>query len=675
MVRPAIRSLWAEIRRRHVPRVAAYYVAGAWVVAQVASLLLDAFDAPHLTRYVIAALVVGLPVALALAWAFDITPQGIRRTLAEDNPVPRPPAVPEAPAPERSVAVLPFANVSRDPDNEYFSEGLSEEIRNQLARMPDLRVAARTSSFAFKGRHVDVREIGRRLNVATILEGGVRRYEGTVRIDVQLVSARDGFQVWSRNFERQLGDIFSLQSEIATAVIEAISESHAAPIAAAPSPETQNFEAYNAYLLGRHHFHKRTESALLRSVECFERAIAADPGYALAYCGLSDACMLLTVLHYGNLSLAQAVERALPAARKAQELDPGLAEAHASLGMIHLNCGEFPQAQQELRRALELNPGYGMAHIWLGLALTAQGHHREAAASNREAFRLDPLSPIVNCNVGYDALRFGDYDEARTRFETAMEIDASFLVPYTGMARLEALRGRPGEALLWMDRALERAPTRAYYHAGKGLLLLKLGRAQAAADSIETARRIAGAHFFDSDLVVALYMARQDRAALETIARGEGNGNYTKARRAQAHVALGELDVARDLYAEAPPRIAEEIDAVLRGDWFWRLPHAINDAHLRLTAGDDGARGDLEQYLVEAERVRAAGIVSPEVRYRVAVVQALLGRDERALAEFESAIDLGWRDTWWAGVDWNARALLTLPRGHELMDHADSLRR
>jgi tetratricopeptide (TPR) repeat protein len=364
----------------------------------------------------------------------------------------------------------------------------------------------------------------------------------------------------------------------------------------------------------------------------------------------------------------------LPAARKALELDPGLAEAHASLGMIHLNCGELGQAQQELRRALALNPGYGMAHIWLGLALTAQGRHREAAASNREAYRLDPLSPIVNCNVGFDALRFGDYDEARARFATAMEIDASFLVPYTGMARLESLRGRPGEALLWMDRALERAPTRAYYHAGKGLLLLQLGQTQAATVSIETARRIAGAHFFDSDLVVALYMARQDRAALAAIARGEGDGNYTKARRAQAHVALGELDAARNLYAEAPPRIAEEIDAVLRGDWFWRLPHAINYAHLRLAAGDDDARGDLEQYLVQAERVRAAGIVGPEIRYRVAVVQALLGREDQALAELEAAIGLGWRDTWWAGVDWNAKALSALPRGRELLDRAHSLR-
>lgn len=675
MVRRGIRGFWTEIRRRHVPRVAAYYVAGAWVAAQVSSLILDAFDAHHLTRYVIAALILGLPVALALAWAFDVTPQGIRRTLAADDAGQKAGVSSDTAAPERSVAVLPFANLSQEPENEYFSDGLSEEIRNRLARVPGLRVAARTSSFAFKGRHEDVREIGRQLNVAAILEGGVRRHEGTVRIDVQLVSARDGFQIWSRNFERRLGDIFSLQSEVAAAVSEAISERHVAPAPALPRTETQNFEAYNAYLLGRHHFHKRTDTTLQRAVECFERAVAADPEFALAYCGLSDACMLLTVQHYGNLSLDEAVARALPAARRALELAPGLAESHASLGLIRLNQGSLGEAQQEFSRALELNPGYGMAHIWLGLVMTAQGRYREAAASNREAFRLDPLSPIINCNVGYDELRFGLYDEARVRFTTAMEIDPAFLVPYTGMSRLESLRGRSREALTWMVRALERAPTRAYYHAGKGLILLELGDLDGAAASVETARRIAGASFFDTDLVIALYVVRGDRAALERIARDDPSGTYTGAQRAQAQIALGDLAAARAHYVEAPPQPADEIGSILRGDWFWRLPHAINYAHLRVRDGDDRGRADLERYIAEADRMRAEGMASPDIRYRVATVQALLGRDALALDELEQAIATGWRDAWWAEADWNAQTLATNPRWRALLQRARGLQR
>ena len=209
----ALQRFWSEVRRRHVPRVAAYYIAGAWVLAQAGSLLLDAFDSAHYTRYVIAALAAGLPVALVLAWIFDVTPRGIERTLALKDPS-APSALPTSPAPEHSIlAVLPFANLSDDPANEYFSDGLSEEVRNQLARVDGLRVAARTSAFAFEILGADVREIARRLNVSTILEGGVRKHEDTVRIDVQLVSASDGFQLWSHTFERRLSDIFRLQNE------------------------------------------------------------------------------------------------------------------------------------------------------------------------------------------------------------------------------------------------------------------------------------------------------------------------------------------------------------------------------------------------------------------------------------------------------------------------------
>ncbi len=480
-----------------MPRVAAYYVAGAWVAAQVASLLFDAFDAHHYTRYVIGALAGGLPVALALAWRFDLTARGLERTLSIASPPPPVVALPAAAIPERSIAVLPFANLSQDPDNEYFSDGLSEEIRNQLARCTDLRVVARSSSFAFKGRHEDVREIGRRLSVAKVLEGGVRRHAGTVRIDVQLVNAADGYHLWSQTYERKLGDIFSLQSEIAAAVAAAVGERPAAAPPASRPPETRNFAAYNAYLLGRHYFHKRTEATLQRAIECFEQAIAADPDYALAYSGLADACILVSAQHYGNVPLAQAIERALPAAQRALALEPGLAEAHASLGMVLLHEGALARAEQAFRHALELNPGYTMAHIWLGLAMTALGRYREAADSNLEAFRLDPLSPIVNSNVAFDALRFGDTVEARTRFRTAMEVDPEFLVPYAGMARLESALGQPREALRWIDAVIARAPTRAYYLAARGLLLLQLGQTDAAAASIEAGRRMGSSAIYD----------------------------------------------------------------------------------------------------------------------------------------------------------------------------------
>jgi TolB-like protein/Flp pilus assembly protein TadD len=649
-----LQRFWTEVRRRHVPRVAAYYVAGAWVLAQAASLLLDAFDAAHYTRYVIAALALGLPVALVLAWIFDVTPRGIQRTLAlEEAADPAPPPLPAPPAPEHSIAVLPFANLSGDPANEYFSDGLSEEVRNQLARVPGLRVAARTSSFAFKGRHEDVREIARRLNVATVLEGGVRKHEETVRIDVDLVGASDGFHLWSHTFERRWSDIFRLQNEVAQAVLAAVTARQGV-VCAEPCPQTRNVEAYNWYLLGRHHFHKRTRASLQRATECFEAAIDIDPGYALAHCGVADTHMLLSARYYGAVPVAEAVAKARPSAQRALELEPMLAETHASLGLIRLCDGELAAAEVSLLRAIELNPGYLLGHLWLGLVLTAQGRYREATERNREALRLDPLAPIVNTNAGFDAQRFGDSAEAIARYQTAIDIDPGFAVAYSGLSRQATLRGDFVEALRLVDCAIERAPGRAFFPARKGLLLLQMGDLEAATRWVDEAQsRVAGSEF-DAELILALRMARGDRSALARIVADEG---HTVLQRGQAAIALGDLAVARTLYEQGQPDARREIDEILNDDWVWRLPHWINRAHLRLEAGDPRGRDDLERYLVEAGRVAAQGLVNGEVRYDSATAQALLGRPDLAIAALEAALQSGWRHAWWARLDWNLRGL------------------
>ena len=652
MAHPDAKRFWKELLRRRVVRVAVFYIAGAWILAQAIDLLLDAFDASHYMRFVVAGLGVGLPVALVLAWVFDITPSGIERT--PDRPEP---ADPLPVAPESSIAVLPFANLSQDVENEYFSDGLSEEIRNQLARVPGLRVAARTSSFAFKGRHEDVREIGRRLNVATVLEGGVRKQADTVRIDVQLVGAADGYQIWSETFERRLDDIFRLQSEVASAVIAAIGPRRTGDERAPSPPATQSVEAYNLYLLGRHHFHKRTEASLERAVDCFEQAIERDSGYALAYSGLADAYTLLSAGYYGNMPASRAVTHALPAARRALELAPELAEAHASLGLIHHNQGDLVAAEGALERALALNPGYTMAHVWHGLVLTTQGRYREAAARNREALRLDPLSPIANTNAGFDALRFGEETEAAARFAVAIEIDPGFAVPYSGMAKLDATRGALRDALRWMDQAIERAPTRAFYLARKGLILLQAGEAAAAAALIDSACRSSPDNDFDSDLVVALCIVRDDRSALARIADGHSDRRYAPQQRAQAHLALGNLEAARLLYEQQAPDPRRAIDDTINDNWVWLLPHIVNDAHLRIVAGEETGRHGLEQLLVQLEQVQSQGIVSTDLSYWAACAHAVLGRSDLALQRLDEAVGRGWRHAWWARHDWNMLSL------------------
>ena len=656
------KRFWDELLRRRVVRAAIFYMAGAWVLAQAFDLLLDAFDASHYMRFVVAGLIVGLPIATVLAWMFDITPSGIERTQALPEP-----SAPPAPAPDRSIAVLPFANLSQEIENEYFSDGLSEEIRNQLARVEGLRVAARTSSFAFKGRHEDVREIGRRLNVATVLEGGVRKHADTVRIDVQLVNATDGYQIWSETFERRLDDIFKLQSEVACAVIAAVRPREVVEERPPLQPATVSFDAYNLYLLGRHHFHKRTEIALQRAVDYFEQAIERDPNYALAYSGLADAYTLLSAGYYGNMPAARAIEHALPAAQRALALDPGLAEAHASLGLIQHNQDELAAAERSLAHALELNPGYTMAHVWHGLVLTSQGRYREAAARDREAFRLDPLSPIVNTNVGFDALRFGDETEAAARFAAVMEIDPAFPVPYSGMARLNAMRGSLQEARRWIDQAIERAPTRAFYLARKGLLLLQLGETDEAAKLVGTACRSSPNNAFDSDLAIAVLIAQDDRAALERVASGTFERTYATSQRAQAHIALGDLEAARALYDQEPPDPRQAIDDLINDEWVWRLPHAVNYAHLRIAAGDESGRHDLERMLAMLQEVDAQGIVNVDTLYWAVAAHSVLGRPERAIRQLEDAYRRGWRHAWWARHDWNLEGLVNDARYRDVL--------
>ena len=659
MESPNPKQLWAELQRRRVVRAALYYVAGAWVLAQALDLLLDAFEASQYMRFVVAGLVLGLPVATALAWVFDLTPSGIERTPSLP--------VPAVDPPEDSIAVLPFANLSHEAENEYFSDGLAEEIRNQLARVRGLRVAARSSSFAFKGRHEDVREIGRRLNVASVLEGGVRKQGGTVRIDVQLVSAVDGYQVWSETFERRLDDIFKLQTEVACAVIAAVKPRSATVERPQLEPATHSFDAYDLYLLGRHHFHKRTEAALRRAMDCFRQAIDYDPAYALAYSGLADAYTLASNGYYGDLPAEESIANALPAAMKALELAPMLAEAHASLGLVRHNQGDHAAAERAFSRAIELNPNYTMAHVWHGLALISQGRYREAAAHMRDAFRLDPLSPIINANVGFDALRFGAYAEAEARFAAAIEIDPAFQVPYSGMARLNAGRGSLEEALRWIERAIERAPSRAFYLSRKGLILAQLGRIDAAVAAVEAANRSPSGNRFEADLVVGLRVASGDRTALESIANDDGRSVWAPAQRAQALLAIGNLPAALQAYTEDPPDPHGAIDDLINDEWVWRLPHLVNYAHLRIATGDERGQGVLHDLFVRAEELRADGILNVDVLYWVASAQAVLGDRDRALEILEEAVERGWRHAWWARHDWNWSGLRDDSRYRDLL--------
>lgn len=311
----------------------------------------------------------------------------------------------------RSLAVLPLVNLSGRPEDEYFSDGLAEDLRNALIGVSNLRVAASTSSTAFRNKAMDVREIGRQLNVEALVEGTVRIEGSRLRVTTQLTDVGTGYPVWAASFERPVTDKLSLQAEVAAAILRQLAPSLAATEGSLRAA-TGNAEAHEAYLLGRYYWNQRTPESIERSVTYFEQATERDPGYALAWSGLADAWVLRA--NYGLRPRDEVVPVALGHARKALALDDGLAEAHASLGIALRESGDLAGAQAAFQRAVDLKPGYSMARMWLGTLLlasgdaTAAGHHLEAAQ------QLDPLHPAVQVNYISSLLIRGQVAKARS---------------------------------------------------------------------------------------------------------------------------------------------------------------------------------------------------------------------------------------------------------------------
>lgn len=316
----------------------------------------------------------------------------------------------KSPAP--GIAVLPFANLSADPENEYFCDGLSEELINGLSRIRELRVVAHSSSFSFKGRDLDARAIGQQLGVGWILEGSVRKSGGRLRISAQLIDTTDGYHRWSEQYDRTLEDVFAIQEEISQAVLGALTVELLGPgQGAIIIPSTRNMNAYLLYLQGRFAWHRRFAGQLQVAMACFEDAIALDPGLALSYSGLADCFGTLGVWAFRPAH--EVMPRARTLADQALALAPNLAEAHASRGLLlAFYDWDWAASERELVRALELNPGFALAHLWAGHLLSIVGRFEEAVAGVLHAQTLDPLSPIVNANVGWTFYLAGNHDRA-----------------------------------------------------------------------------------------------------------------------------------------------------------------------------------------------------------------------------------------------------------------------
>jgi TolB-like protein/Flp pilus assembly protein TadD len=446
----------AEIKRRRVGKVAIAYGAVAWAVTEAASVVLPALYVPEWAMtFLVIFLLVGFPIAMVLAWVFDVGATGIERT----EPLPgAPPQMQfrtraafgvvvvvamaglgyllyerglgraEAAGSPSSIAVLPFANLSGDASKDYFSDGMSEELLNLLARVPGLKVAARTSAFAYKGRNVDVRKVGKELGVETVLEGSVRQSGDQVRITAQLIDAESGFHIWSETYDRRMADIFTVQDEIATAIVYKLrielapKEQQLAQRDAAP---TQNVEAYEFYLQARAIWKRRGEDNLRRAVELYQSALARDPGFARAHAALASAYVVLPGYTIEDGDEEKYLQMAEQSARQALALDPKIGEAHAVLAQVNSERGNLLDAESGFFFAISLEPNEPTPHHWYSILLQKVGRLDAALEQARRAYELDPSAPVLAYNLANVYLMRGEDEQALRLAKLAGELGLS----------------------------------------------------------------------------------------------------------------------------------------------------------------------------------------------------------------------------------------------------------
>jgi serine/threonine-protein kinase len=470
-------SFLAELKRRGVFYGAAYYAAGAWLAVQVATAVFPYLDFPAWSiRLVIVASIAGFPIALLLSWFYDWTPKGFRRD--RDGEVA--PLVPAGPAPANSIAVLPFVDMSPDRDHEYFSDGLSEELLNLLAQLPQLQVIARTSSFSFKGKDTDVATIARTLRVAHVLEGSVRKSGQRLRVTAQLIRAGDSAHLWSQNFDREIADVFEMQDEIAGAVVSALKVKLLPDQHLVQAHRTDSTEAYEQLLVGQNVFRKGRYDNFQRAVQSFQRAIALDPGYAAAWAGLATAQSATADFAADYEQHAAGKQAALASAERAVALAPNLADGYIVRGQLrHRQYWDWLGGMADFRRAHELEPARSETAFALALGLYCLDDLAQATEIARAATVADPLSWPAWTLYGAALGHTGRRAEACTVLRHAIEVSPDASIARVALGDIELLEGNAEAA-----RTLYLETGEGHRQAGLARACHSLGEAEASAAAL-----------------------------------------------------------------------------------------------------------------------------------------------------------------------------------------------
>ncbi len=500
-----MKKLIQELKRRRVFRVATIYAVAAWPMVQLADLVFPALELPdRAMTYLLVSFIAGFPIALILSWLFNLTSKGIvlagspdgaeigtdgsnkhhdwvivgsllivallffaffsSKVPMEPEPANQSLAALSQTSNQKAIAVLPFKTFSADPNDQYFADGLSEELAGALSTISDLRVAANTSSFAYRDSAKPVTEIGKELNVGVVLEGTVRRnnIDNRIRVSASLVDVETGSQVWSQSFDREFKNLFKVQEEISNAVTEQLKLKITGEQVASNRSMPTSVDALIAHSAGNADLQKRTVPALKSAIIWFQKAIELDPGYGSAYVGLANSASL--TFFYGGMSREEAKEISLPAIEKALQLNPNLGSAYAAKGLVLLNDAEssgaevFIEAGINLAKSIELSPNYSPAYIWYGNVLANQGKKQESIKHYRKALLLDSRSVVAAHNIAENLFSEGREREALELVDQIIEIDPFYPGAFNLIGNIYLRQGRLVDAYVQYKKSLKLAP-------------------------------------------------------------------------------------------------------------------------------------------------------------------------------------------------------------------------
>ena len=679
-------SFFSELKRRNVFRVGIAYMIGAWLLAQIADLLIDNIGAPDwVMKTLFVALGLGFFLALFFAWAFEMTPEGVKRESQVDRSksiakvtahkldrtiililvlalayfawdkfsAPTLPATPvtasttEQASIEKSIAVLPFVNMSADADNEYFSDGLSEELLNLLAKVDGLKVAARTSSFKFKNSEADISEIGEKLNVATVLEGSVRKSGNQARITAQLIKVDDGFHLWSETYDRELDNIFEVQDEIATAIVDALKlpllGHDAKPLS---STSAENFAAYDLYLLGRHETRLYSEQSFKRAIEYYLASLENDPSFAPAYGGLADSYLYLA--DYGDLPQGEAQQLARTATDKALSINPDSPEAHASMGLLLNNLGYYREGETHLQKALQVNPNHVNALIWYRNNLNSQFRSTEAMSMINRAMSVDPLSHSVRRAHAGQLSTILKFEESVHEIQALIAANPDDAAPYELWGNLFQLKGLPQNAIPMFRNAHRLRPGDIYMAAQNVTAGLELNDQELVDYWLKEARsRGAEGQWTRSAENYVMY-ANGNFAGLLTqvdhlLVSQPGQVRLLGYRHA-ALVNMGQIDAAKEALQQALESSGHVSGQPISGDQLFTVVHLANVLDLT------GNTGERDQLLSQASKLlahlRQSEPANSMVLYLSASVASIQNDLPAMLQSLELAVQSGFRSHW-----------------------------